>query len=71
MCIRDSQKGKRATRRCAVRSTLRGKEMLGSLDMCIRDRDTAKLLVDTFLATEHEGGRHARRVELIDSLPLE
>ena len=33
--------------------------------------DTAKLLVDTFLSTEHEGGRHARRVELIDSLPLE
>ena len=33
--------------------------------------DTAKLLVDTFLATEHEGGRHARRVELIDSLPME
>lgn len=31
--------------------------------------DTAKLLVDTFLATGHEGGRHARRVELIDSLP--
>ena len=33
--------------------------------------DTAKLLVDTFLATEHEGGRHARRVALIDSLPME
>ena len=33
--------------------------------------DTAKLLVDTFLATEHEGGRHARRVALIDSLPAE
>ena len=33
--------------------------------------DTAKLLVDTFLATGHEGGRHARRVELIDSLPME
>ncbi len=33
--------------------------------------DTAKLLVDTFLETEHEGGRHARRVDLIDSLPME
>lgn len=32
--------------------------------------DTAKLLVDTFLTTPHEGGRHARRVALIDSLPL-
>jgi len=33
--------------------------------------DEAKFLVDTFLSTEHEGGRHARRVGLIDSLPTE
>jgi len=33
--------------------------------------DTAKLLVDTFLETPHEGGRHALRVALIDSLPME
>ncbi len=33
--------------------------------------DTAKLLVDTFLDTPHEGGRHAQRVSLIDSLPTE
>lgn len=33
--------------------------------------DTAKMLVDVFLETEHEGGRHSRRVALIDSLPLE
>ena len=30
--------------------------------------DTAKMLVDIFLTTEFEGGRHARRVDLIDSL---
>jgi len=33
--------------------------------------DTAKLLVDTFLETPHEGGRHGIRVALIDSLPKE
>jgi len=33
--------------------------------------DEAKFLVDIFLNTEHDGGRHSRRVELIDSLPTE
>lgn len=33
--------------------------------------DEAKFLVDIFLETEHEGGRHSRRVGLIDSLPTE
>ena len=33
--------------------------------------DTAKLLVDTFLSAQHEGGRHGRRVALIDSLAKE
>ena len=54
--------------------TIRVKYTTGSSHMDIEPataEDTAKLLVDTFLATEHEGGRHARRVALIDSLPME
>lgn len=39
-----------------------------SLGARVIGEGTAKLLVDTFFSTEFEGGRHARRVELIDSL---
>ena len=39
-----------------------------SLGARVIGEDTAKMLVDIFLTTEFEGGRHARRVDLIDSL---
>ena len=39
-----------------------------SLGARVIGEDTAKMLVDVFFATEFEGGRHARRVDMIDSL---
>lgn len=42
-----------------------------SLGARVVGEDLAKYLVDVFLTTEHEGGRHARRAALIDSLPKE
>ena len=39
-----------------------------SLGARVIGEDTAKMLLDVFFSTEFEGGRHARRVNLIDEL---
>ena len=39
-----------------------------SLGARVIGEDTAKMLLDVFFSTEFEGGRHARRIDLIDSL---
>ncbi|GAB5466063.1 MAG: ribose 5-phosphate isomerase B [Candidatus Kapaibacteriales bacterium] len=48
------------------------REHNNALVLCIGqnvvDKDTALEMADTFLATEFEGGRHARRVDKITSL---
>ena len=56
-----------------VRSLARGLDVLKALNRApggqASTTDLAKAIADAFLGTPFEGGRHQRRVDLIDTLP--